>query len=64
MPVALVPSLDDLAEFFRERGVEEVVHAQAGARRLCGVGRANAFLGCANAVTRINFCYEMKKNTS
>ena len=50
MPVALVPTLDDLTELFRERGVKEVVHTQAGARGFCGVGGADAFLGRTNAV--------------
>ena len=60
MSVALVPPLDDLAEFFCERGVKEVVHAQAGARRLCGVGGTDPFLGCANAVIQISL-YGIRK---
>lgn len=50
MPVALEPALDDLTELFRERGVKQVVHAQAGARGFCRVGGADPFLGRTNAV--------------
>jgi hypothetical protein len=58
VPVALVPTLDDLTELFCECGVKEVVYAQAGARCFCGVGGADAFLGRANAVIpRISFYY-------
>jgi hypothetical protein len=46
--VALVPAFDDLAELVCECGVEEVVHAQARARRLRRVGGADAFLGSAD----------------
>lgn len=48
MSVALVPAFDDLAELVCECGVEEVVHAQARARRLRRVGGADAFLGSAD----------------
>lgn len=48
--VALEAALDNLAELRSKRVVvEEVVHAEAGARRLRRVRRANAFLRRANA---------------
>ena len=62
VPVALVPALDDLTELFRERGVKQVVHAQAGARGFCRVGGADPFLGRTNAVIpdKLFFVYENK----
>ena len=50
--VALESALDDLTELgCKGLVIEQMVHAQARARRLGGVRRTNTLLGCADAGT-------------